>query len=82
VTIPTLKEITGQAPWALCEVTATNVNRTLIINRDKPPFDNLDLRRAMALGSTGRASSTSLPRARAISARPHCHANEFERVTR
>jgi peptide/nickel transport system substrate-binding protein len=50
VTIPTLKEITGQAPWAQCEVTATNVNRTLIINRDKPPFDNLELRRAMALG--------------------------------
>jgi peptide/nickel transport system substrate-binding protein len=50
VTIPTLKEITDQAPWAQCEVTATNVNRTLIINRDKPPFDNLELRRAMALG--------------------------------
>ena len=27
----------------------TNVNRTLIINRDKPPFDNPDLRRAMSL---------------------------------
>src|SRR4029077_9741203 len=27
----------------------TNVNRTLIINRDKPPFDNADLRRAMSL---------------------------------
>jgi peptide/nickel transport system substrate-binding protein len=50
VTIPTLKEITDQAPWASCEVTATNVNRTMIINRDKPPFDNLELRRAMALG--------------------------------
>src|ERR1700682_5215805 len=50
VTIPTLTEITGQAPWALCEVTATNVNRTLIINRDKPPFDSLELGRAMALG--------------------------------
>jgi peptide/nickel transport system substrate-binding protein len=50
VTIPTLKDITSQAPWARCEVTASNVNRTLIINRDKPPFDNLELRRAMALG--------------------------------
>ena len=50
VTIPTLKEITDQAPWAQCEVTATNVNRTLIINKDKPPFDSLELRRAMALG--------------------------------
>jgi peptide/nickel transport system substrate-binding protein len=49
VTIPTLKEITDQASWAICEVTATNVNRTLMVNRDKPPFDNPDLRRAMAL---------------------------------
>jgi peptide/nickel transport system substrate-binding protein len=49
VTIPLLKDIKKQAPQAICEVTATNVNRTLIINRDKPPFDNPDLRRAMSL---------------------------------
>src|SRR5438132_10642661 len=49
VTIPLLKDIKSQAPDAICEVTATNVNRTLIINRTKPPFDNPDLRRAMAL---------------------------------
>ena len=55
VTIPTLKEITDQAPWAQCEVTATNVNRTLIVNRDKPPFDNLDLRRALALSLDRKA---------------------------
>jgi len=49
VTIPLLKQIQSQAPDAICEITATNVNRTLIINRDKPPFDNIELRRAMAL---------------------------------
>ena len=49
VTIPLLKDIKNQAPQAICEVTATNVNRTLIVNRDKPPFDNPDLRRAMTL---------------------------------
>jgi peptide/nickel transport system substrate-binding protein len=49
VTIPLLKNIKSQAPQAICEVTATNVNRTLIVNRDKPPFDNPDLRRAMSL---------------------------------
>jgi peptide/nickel transport system substrate-binding protein len=49
VTIPTLKDITSQAPQAICEVTATNVNRTMIINPTRPPFDNPDLRRAMAL---------------------------------
>jgi peptide/nickel transport system substrate-binding protein len=49
VTIPLMKQIKDQAPQAICEVTPTNVNRTLIINREKPPFDNPDLRRAMAL---------------------------------
>ena len=49
VTIPILKDIKSQAPQAICEVAPTNVNRTLIINRDKPPFDNAELRRAMSL---------------------------------
>src|SRR5260370_1647661 len=49
VTIPILKDVKSRAPQAICEVAATNVNRTLIINREKPPFDNADLRRAMSL---------------------------------
>src|SRR5438067_2005575 len=49
VTMPLLRQIKDQAPRAVCEVTATNVNRTLIVNRDKPPFNNPELRRAMAL---------------------------------
>src|SRR5437870_3104701 len=49
VTIPLMKQIKDQAPQAICEVTPTNVNRTLIINRDKPPFNDPELRRAMAL---------------------------------
>ena len=49
VTIPILKDIKSQSPQAICEVAPTNVNRTLIINRDKAPFDNPDLRRAMSL---------------------------------
>jgi len=49
VTMPLLRQIKDQAPQAVCEVTATNVNRTLIVNRDKPPFNNPELRRAMAL---------------------------------
>ena len=49
ITIPILKDIKSRAPQAICEVAPTNVNRTLIINREKPPFDNSDLRRAMSL---------------------------------
>lgn len=49
VTVPLLKDVKSQAPQAVCELKPTNVNVNLIVNRDKPPFDNADLRRAMAL---------------------------------
>jgi peptide/nickel transport system substrate-binding protein len=41
--------VKSQAPDAICQVAASNINRTLGINRDRPPFDNPDLRRAMTL---------------------------------
>src|SRR5262249_53093409 len=43
------------APQAICELPPTGVNRHLLINREKPPFDNRDLRRAMALALDPRA---------------------------
>jgi peptide/nickel transport system substrate-binding protein len=49
VTIPLLKDVRSRVPQAVCEITSTNISRDLIINRAAPPFDNPDLRRAMAL---------------------------------
>jgi peptide/nickel transport system substrate-binding protein len=49
VTIPQLKDVEKEAPDAICQVVTANVARNLIVNRDKPPFDNPDLRRAMSL---------------------------------
>jgi peptide/nickel transport system substrate-binding protein len=43
------KNIKAQDPKAVCELKPTNVATNLIVNRDKPPFDNADLRTAMAL---------------------------------
>jgi peptide/nickel transport system substrate-binding protein len=54
-TIPLLEDVKSQAPQAICELTATNVARNLILNRDKPPFDNPDLRRAVALSLDRKA---------------------------
>src|SRR5437667_813202 len=48
-TIPQLKDVKSQAPQSNCEVFVVNGARNLIVNRDVPPFDNPDLRRAMAL---------------------------------
>jgi peptide/nickel transport system substrate-binding protein len=44
-----MKDVEGQVPQAICEWTPGNVNRHLLVNRDKPPFDNAELRRAVAL---------------------------------
>ena len=49
VVVPLLRDIKQQDPAAQCELRRTNVNTNLIINRDAPPFDNPDLRRALAL---------------------------------
>jgi peptide/nickel transport system substrate-binding protein len=46
---PMVKDITSQMPDTIRERTPGNVNRHLIINRDKPPFSDHELRRAMAL---------------------------------
>jgi peptide/nickel transport system substrate-binding protein len=49
VTVPLLKDIRAQAPDAVCELRPRGVASTLIVNREAPPFDNPDIRRAMAL---------------------------------
>ena len=49
LTIPLLKEVKSQMPQAVCETRTANAGGTLIVNRDKPPFDSPDLRRALAL---------------------------------
>ena len=36
-------------PTAVCEIAPINVSTNLIINRENPPFNNLELRKAMAL---------------------------------
>jgi peptide/nickel transport system substrate-binding protein len=47
--VPMLKDVSRQAPEAHCELVPSNVFRSVIINRDAPPFGTLDLRRAIAL---------------------------------
>ena len=55
VTVPLLKDIKAQAPQAICELVPQNIYRDLLINRGGPPFDNRDLRRAMALSLDRKA---------------------------
>jgi peptide/nickel transport system substrate-binding protein len=54
VSAPLLKDIKSQAPETVCETRPVNA-RDLLVNRDKPPFDKSELRRAMAVTSVRRA---------------------------
>jgi peptide/nickel transport system substrate-binding protein len=56
LSMPLLKDLQSQMPQAICEVTPSGgVNSHLLVNREKPPFDNPDLRRAMALSLDRKA---------------------------
>jgi peptide/nickel transport system substrate-binding protein len=49
LTIPLTHDLQRQRPDAICELPPGSVSTNLIINRTMPPFDNPELRRAMAL---------------------------------
>src|SRR6202008_2861613 len=49
VTMPQLKDVKTQLPQAICDMVIPNVSRNLLVNRNVPPFDNAEVRRAMSL---------------------------------
>ena len=55
VTIPLLKDVKAQSPKAICNLGPTGVSVNLIVNRDKPPFDNAKIRQAMAYAINRKA---------------------------
>jgi len=56
LTAPLLKDVQSQMPQAICEMTPNGgINAHLLINRDRPPFNSLELRRAMTLSLDRKA---------------------------
>src|SRR2546423_5536045 len=55
LSLPLMKELKGNAPHAVCETVPWNIPRQMLVNRDKPPFDNAELRHAMALSLDRKA---------------------------
>jgi peptide/nickel transport system substrate-binding protein len=49
VTPPLLNDVKSNAPEATCALLPTNVTTHMLVNRERPPFDNPELRRAMML---------------------------------
>jgi peptide/nickel transport system substrate-binding protein len=73
LTLPLVKDVKSQVPQAGCDLSPGNVSSNLIVNRDAPPFNNPELRRAMGLSldrqafidilteGTGRVGGVMLP---------------------
>jgi peptide/nickel transport system substrate-binding protein len=53
--VPLLRDVKNQMPQAICELAPLGISRSLIVNRDKPPLDDPDLRQAMALSLDRKA---------------------------
>ena len=54
-TVQTMRDIQKEAPSAHCELDPTMVSMNLLVNRDKPPFDDPDIRKAMMLAIDRKA---------------------------
>ena len=48
-TMQTMKDVKNQAPRAICELDPTMVAFNFMVNRDNPPFNDPDMRKAMML---------------------------------
>jgi peptide/nickel transport system substrate-binding protein len=55
ITVPLMKDVAKQAPKAVCQLSPTNVSTNLAVNSAAPPFDNPQIRKAMALALDRRA---------------------------
>ncbi|HEX9534716.1 MAG TPA: ABC transporter substrate-binding protein [Stellaceae bacterium] len=53
--VPVLNDVKNQDPEAICNLVPVNVNRNVMMNRDAAPFNDADLRRAIALSLDRKA---------------------------
>jgi len=64
--VPMLSDINKQVGQEVCHMAPTNVLRSVIINREKPPFGDANLRRAIALTIDRQAFIDTLTQGKGI----------------
>jgi peptide/nickel transport system substrate-binding protein len=64
--VPMLKDINNQMRRELCQMAPTNVLRSVIINREAPPFGKPEVRRAIALTLDRKAFIDTLTQGKGI----------------
>ena len=60
ISVPLIKDVKAQAPKAICQMITTGSQTSLMVNRDNPPFDNADIRKAMSLAIDRKAFNAIL----------------------
>ena len=60
VSVPLMKDMKARAPKAICEMTTTGTQVNLMVNRENPPFDSPEIRRAMSLAIDRKPFNTIL----------------------
>ena len=66
ITAPLLADIQAKRPDAVCNFLPGNNTNNLIVNNEAPPFDNPQVRRAMALALDRRAFNTILAQGKSM----------------
>jgi peptide/nickel transport system substrate-binding protein len=66
ISVPLLKDLSIQAPQAVCKLVSTNCTVNVIINRERPPFDDPEVRRAVALTIDRRSFIEILTEGKAV----------------
>lgn len=55
ITAPLMRDVQSQAPKAICSIVPTNVPTNIIINAERKPFDNAEIRRVVGMAIDRKA---------------------------
>jgi len=70
ITPPMVADVLARSPKAVCQIVPTNVSSNLLVNREKPPFNDPNLRKAMTLAIDRKAMNDIISQGKSIVSGP------------